>query len=133
MVSIETWTCLAAVFGVERNELAEVSVSDETAPDSLASPSLRRYKIAAVVACVALVPAILGIENGLPAGTAWSGFAGAMLVLAIALLLYFGFGWYFGDGPIRVRGVRRVAGACFIAVAILGAFSTLALLTDINL
>jgi hypothetical protein len=129
--SMETWTCLAAALGVERSALARPLIGDGP-PDGVASGSLLRYKIAIVFACLASVPAILGIENIFPTGTMWSALASVAFMLVIALLLYSGLGWYFGGSPARVHGIRRVAGTCCIAIAIFCVFSTLALLTAAN-
>ena len=120
--SRETRTSLAATFGIPLVDLGlEATVPRQSASRSNALPA--RYKVCAVIAGVSFCIVLLGIAGLLPERSAWAATPSAML--AIALVIYAGFGWYFsGDGSVQSYP-RRMVQTFFIFVAVFCAFALL--------
>lgn len=110
--SLETRTSLAAAFAVPLAELAAAPLTQERARKGASRPCLTRYKVAAVIAGVACIPAALGVAGILPSGVAWLGTVSIMIVLALGI--YAGFGWYMTGASARRSRLRHVAQAFFI-------------------
>lgn len=120
--SRETRTSLAATFGIQ---LAELSAEGKELHQLANRPhlSIARYKISAGIAGAAFFVVILGVAGFLPEGGAWLAIPSAML--AIALVIYSGLGWYFSSGSPMQSRLRCSAQALFIFAAVFCVFASM--------
>ena len=120
--SRETRTSLAATFGIQ---LAELSAEGDVLQQPVNQPdrSIARYKISAGISGAAFLVAILGVAEFLPEGGLW--LTGPATLLAIAMAVYSGFGWYFSSGRPAQSHFRRSVAAIFIYAALFCVFASM--------
>lgn len=125
--SRETRTSLAATFDIQLAELAADTLEERHTTEAPPPASFTRYKISAAIAGVACIPAILTFTGILHAGSGWPASLSSML--AIALFIYAGFGWYFTGGVVHPSRARRIVQALFVFAAVLCGFGLASMLT----
>lgn len=120
--SRETRTSLAATFGIGLTELGAEEKSLHQ-PVNQSHRSTVRYKITAGLSGVAFFVVILAAEGMVPGGAMW--LATPSAVLATALAIYSGLGWYFRCGRSMQPNLRRYARTLFIFAAFFCAFASM--------
>lgn len=121
--SRETRTSLAATFDCQLADLAAKAIETQQTNAIPLHTSFTRYKVSALIAGVTFIPVIIAFTGLLPKSSAW--LAAVSSMLAVALIIYAGLGWYLAGSSNSHSRARYVAQTLFIFSAIFCGFASM--------